>query len=115
VLQELGGWSNYEMVHRYAHLSVEHLADCADSLSEIQLVSTKLAQSKKRQKKSGLHDVYPLVFNMNSGAPGEIQTNDSLVRRNYRQMFGESPIQSLRRLYEKRGEVFYFGVCAIPV
>jgi len=46
VLQELGGWSDYEMVRRYAHLSVEHLAEYADSLSEIRLVSTKLAQSE---------------------------------------------------------------------
>lgn len=27
VLQELGGWSSYEMVRRYAHLSAEHLAN----------------------------------------------------------------------------------------
>ncbi len=26
VLQELGGWSNYKMVLRYAHLSSDHLA-----------------------------------------------------------------------------------------
>jgi len=26
VLQELGGWSDYSMVPRYAHLSPEHLA-----------------------------------------------------------------------------------------
>lgn len=46
VLQELGGWSDHEMVRRYAHLSVEHLAEYADNLSEIRLVSTKLAQSE---------------------------------------------------------------------
>ena len=33
VLQELGGWSNVEMVRRYAHLSVEHLAEYAERLS----------------------------------------------------------------------------------
>lgn len=33
VLQELGGWSNTEMVKRYAHLSVEHLAEYAERLS----------------------------------------------------------------------------------
>lgn len=32
VLQELGGWSSYEMVKRYAHFSVEHLAKYAHSL-----------------------------------------------------------------------------------
>ena len=53
VLQELGGWSDYEMVRRYAHLSVEHLAEYADGLSEIRLVSTNLAQSENRQEKSG--------------------------------------------------------------
>jgi integrase len=31
-LQELGGWSNAEMVRRYAHLSVEHLAEYAERL-----------------------------------------------------------------------------------
>ena len=44
VLQELGGWSDYEMVRRYAHLSVEHLAKYADDLSEIRLVSTNLTR-----------------------------------------------------------------------
>jgi integrase len=29
VLQELGGWSDYAMVHRYAHLAPEHLAEHA--------------------------------------------------------------------------------------
>jgi hypothetical protein len=53
VLQELGGWSDYEMVRRYAHLSVEHLAEYADGLSEIRLVSTNLAQSENEQEKSG--------------------------------------------------------------
>lgn len=32
VLQELGGWSCYEMVLRYAHLSAGHLADYAENL-----------------------------------------------------------------------------------
>ncbi len=32
VLQELGGWSSYEMVLRYAHLSALHLADYAETL-----------------------------------------------------------------------------------
>lgn len=52
-LQELGGWSDYEMVRRYAHLSVEHLAEYADGLSKIRLVSTNLAQSENEQEKSG--------------------------------------------------------------
>jgi integrase len=51
VLQELGGWSDYEMVRRYAHLSVEHLAEYADRLSKIQLVSTKLTQSENEAEK----------------------------------------------------------------
>ena len=53
VLQELGGWSDYEMVRRYAHLSVEHLAEYADSLSEIRLVSTNLAQPGKEEEERG--------------------------------------------------------------
>jgi len=35
VLQELGGWSSYEMVQRYAHLAPEHLNDYANSLEGI--------------------------------------------------------------------------------
>lgn len=33
VLQELGGWSSYEMVQRYAHLSVAHLKPFADRIN----------------------------------------------------------------------------------
>lgn len=50
VLQELGGWSDYEMVRRYAHLSVEHLAEYAESLPTIHSISTNLAQSKIKAK-----------------------------------------------------------------
>ncbi len=32
VLQELGDWSSYEMVLKYAHLSAGHLADFAEAL-----------------------------------------------------------------------------------
>ena len=32
VLQELGGWSSYEMVLHYAHLSALHPADYAETL-----------------------------------------------------------------------------------
>lgn len=32
VLQELGGWSSYEMVRRYAHLSAGHLAEYVERL-----------------------------------------------------------------------------------
>jgi len=45
MLQELGGWSDYEIVRRYTQLSVEHLVEYADGLSEIRLISTNLAQS----------------------------------------------------------------------
>ena len=41
------------MERRYAYLSFEHLADYANSLSEIRLVSTKLAQSENEAEKSG--------------------------------------------------------------
>ena len=50
VLQELGGWSDYSMVYRYAHLSVEHLAKYADNLSQGRPASTKLAQSADEEK-----------------------------------------------------------------
>ena len=39
VLQELGGWSSYEMVLRYAHLSAGHLADFAENLCRLRTVS----------------------------------------------------------------------------
>lgn len=35
VLQELGGWSSYEMVRRYAHLSTAHLAPHAERIGLI--------------------------------------------------------------------------------
>ena len=34
VLQELGGWSDYSMVLRYAHLAPEHLAEYANRITE---------------------------------------------------------------------------------
>jgi hypothetical protein len=37
---ELGGWSSYEMVLRYAHLAGDHLLEAANRIS-----GTKLAQS----------------------------------------------------------------------
>ena len=36
-LQMLGGWSTFEMVLRYAHLSSEHLRDAADRISFMKL------------------------------------------------------------------------------
>jgi integrase len=35
VLQELGGWSDYKMVLRYAHLAPEHLSEYANRLTGI--------------------------------------------------------------------------------
>lgn len=43
ILQELGGWSSFEMVKRYAHLSSEHLSD----YSKNSRFGTNLAQLKK--------------------------------------------------------------------
>ena len=43
VLQELGGWSCYEMVLRYAHLSADHLADYAENLCRIHKVTGTLS------------------------------------------------------------------------
>ena len=49
VLLELGGWSSYEMVQRYAHLSAEHLAAYAGNVSKLRVVTgTFLARSRKR-------------------------------------------------------------------
>ena len=43
VLQELGGWSCYEMVLRYAHLSAGHLADYAENLCRPKVVDRTLS------------------------------------------------------------------------
>ncbi len=43
VLQELGGWSCYEMVLRYAHLSAAHLASYAESLCRPKAVTRTLS------------------------------------------------------------------------
>ena len=51
VLQELGGWSDYEMVRRYAHLSIEHLAGYANKLSRNESFGTNLTQSEKEAEK----------------------------------------------------------------
>lgn len=51
-LQELGGWSSYEMVRRYAHLGAEHLAGYAANISGPRLVvgsETNLIQSRKTE------------------------------------------------------------------
>lgn len=41
VLQELGGWSDYKMVLRYAHLAPEHLAYHAANIGTFWGTSTK--------------------------------------------------------------------------
>jgi hypothetical protein len=63
-LQELGGWESPEMVRRYAHLSVEHLAPHADHLCALRVVGneagevieaangTNLSQGQKAQRAS---------------------------------------------------------------
>ncbi len=57
VLQELGGWSDYSMVLRYAHLSVEHLAEYADNLSRSHLNSTNLVHSARKEKRGSRGDL----------------------------------------------------------
>ena len=37
-LQELGGWESAEMVRRYAHFAIEHLAPYADRLCALRAV-----------------------------------------------------------------------------
>jgi integrase len=44
VLQELGGWSDYKMVQRYAHLTHEHLARFVENSTH----GTNMAQSQLR-------------------------------------------------------------------
>lgn len=33
VLKELGGWADYDMVQKYAHLSSDHLAEYVERIS----------------------------------------------------------------------------------
>ena len=68
------------MVRRYAHWSGEHLAEYADGLAEVEIISTNPAQPERRQKKNGQHDSYPLVSLKGIGAPRRIRTSDHLVR-----------------------------------
>lgn len=51
VLQELGGWSSYEMVLRYAHLAPEHLSQHANNISGI--VAKTVASSNVTRLKFG--------------------------------------------------------------
>jgi hypothetical protein len=51
-LQQLGGWSSFEMVLRYAHLSSNHLKDAAERIADFDLYAenekcfgTKLVQA----------------------------------------------------------------------
>ena len=48
-LQQLGGWSSYDMVLRYAHLSSDHLRDAAERVS----VTISLHSAAKTKKDSG--------------------------------------------------------------
>lgn len=48
VLQELGGWSDYRMVKRYAHLGPDHLQEWVNNSG------TKLARSKKTKPRTSV-------------------------------------------------------------
>lgn len=48
VLQELGGWSGYDMVKRYAHLSSEHLSQFAGN---VKVVTNRLQLEKRNVSK----------------------------------------------------------------
>ncbi len=41
-LQEMGGWSNAEMVRRYAHLAADHLAPFAEKLCALRAVPREI-------------------------------------------------------------------------
>jgi integrase len=45
-LQQLGGWSSFEMVLRYAHLSSDHLKDAAERIT----VATQKMSTKKQEQ-----------------------------------------------------------------
>ncbi len=52
-LQELGGWESSDMVRRYAHFSVEHLAPYADRLSALRVVENSANGTNSAQPENG--------------------------------------------------------------
>jgi integrase len=46
-LQQLGGWANFEMVLRYAHLSSDHLRVAAERISATNLLQSRIKGEKK--------------------------------------------------------------------
>ena len=50
-LQQLGGWSSFEMVLRYAHLSSDHLKEAAERVTMESKNKLKMQASKKRGQK----------------------------------------------------------------
>ncbi len=48
ILQELGGWSSYEMVRRYAHLSSEHLSEYANNSKTVTTCPVFFGQVEQR-------------------------------------------------------------------
>lgn len=51
VLQELGGWSCYSMVQRYAHLSAQHLAEYVDNIAPMGVVPSTLLGTQTKEDK----------------------------------------------------------------
>ena len=48
VLQELGGWESTDMVRRYAHLAVDHLAEYAEKIARPRVIrGTNLAHPSR--------------------------------------------------------------------
>jgi hypothetical protein len=45
-LQQLGGWSSFEMVLRYAHLSSDHLRNAAERISATNLLQAEIGNTK---------------------------------------------------------------------
>ncbi len=51
VLQELGGWESADMVRRYAHLAVDHLAEYAEKIARPRVIrGTNLAHPSRGNK-----------------------------------------------------------------
>lgn len=54
VLQELGGWSCYSMVQRYAHLSAEHLAAYANNVARNRAANSTISVTQTQgERKAG--------------------------------------------------------------
>ena len=55
ITRDHGGWSDFFMVRRYAHLGAEHLAEYADNIATLK-TGTNLAQAQSAENDGKIND-----------------------------------------------------------